>query len=94
MLIFKIMNKNKTLKILSFVCCIFSCVGCTNYDSLSQDIIVTDIENVSIQENKCLYTVRFYNRDIHRHTSTMSFYGKRGEYSYGDTLTLVKLNEK
>ena len=81
-------------KILILFVVLFACVSCTNYDSLSQDIIVTDIEHVSIQENKCLYTVRFYNRNIHRHTGTMSFYGKRGEYSYGDTLRLVKLNEK
>ena len=73
---------------------LFACVGCTNYNSLSQDIIVTDIKHISRQENRCLYTIRFYNRDSHTYNHTMSFYGKRGEYSYGDTLKLVKLKEK
>lgn len=88
------MYKNKILKILFFVFCIFSCIGCTNYNSLSQDIIVTDIEHINMQENKCLYTIRFFNRDSHRYTGTISFYGKPREYSCGDTLRLVKLNEK
>ena len=81
-------------KILILFIVFFACVGCTNYNSLSQDIIVTDIEYKSIKEGKCIYTVRFFNRDSHVSTSTMSFYGKRGEYSYGDTLTIVKLKEK
>lgn len=81
-------------KILILFIVFFSCIGCTNYNSLSQDIIVTDIEHINMQENKCLYTIRFFNRDSHRYTGTKSFYGKRGEYSYGDTLRLVKLNEK
>lgn len=81
-------------KILILFIVFFSCISCTRYNPLSQDIIVTDIEHISIQENKCLYTIRFYNRDSHRYNNTMSFYGKRGEYSYGDTLRLVKLNEK
>lgn len=72
----------------------FACVGCVNYNSLTQDIIVTDIEHKSIREGKCLYTVGFFNRDIHKCYSTMSFEGKIGAYSYGDTLTLVKLNKK
>lgn len=72
----------------------FACIGCVEYNSLSQDIIVTDIEYESIGGGKCLYTVRFFTRDSHKYTSTMSFYGKIGAYSYGDTLTLVKLNKK
>ena len=81
-------------KILISFIVFFSCISCTKYNSLSQDIIVTDIEHISMQENKCLYTIRFYNKDSHRYNSTMSFYGKRGEYSYGDTVKLIKLNEK
>ena len=81
-------------KILILFVVFFACIGCVDYNSLSQDIIVTDIEHESIREGKCLYTVRFFNRDSHKYTSTMSFYGKIGEYSYGDTLTLVKLNKK
>ena len=72
----------------------FACVGCVDYNSLSQDIIVTDIEHESIREGRCLYTVRFFNRSTHNYHSSMSFYGKIGAYSYGDTLTLVKLNKK
>ena len=81
-------------KILILFVVLFSCIGCTNYNSLSQDIIVTDIEHRNMQKNKCLYTIRFYNRDSHRYTGTISFYGKPREYSCGDTLRLVKLNEK
>ena len=81
-------------KILILFVVLFSCVGCTNYNSLSQDIIVTNIEHINMQKNKCFYTIKFYNRDSHKYNSIMSFYGKRGEYSYGDTLRLVKLNEK
>lgn len=72
----------------------FACIGCVEYNSLSQDMIVTDIGYESIGEGKCLYTVRFFNRDTHKYTGCMSFYGKIGAYSYGDTLTLVKLNKK
>ena len=85
----KIMNKIFILFVV-----FFACVGCVDYNSLSQDIIVTDIEHVSIREGKCLYTVCFFNRSSHNYTSSMSFYGKIGAYSYGDTLTLVKLNKK
>ena len=30
----------------------FACIGCVDYNSLSQDIIVTDIEHESIREGK------------------------------------------
>ena len=73
---------------------LFACVGCNNYNSLSQDIIVTDIKCRSIKQGECIYTVKFFNRDNHVCTGTISFYGKRGEYSCGDTLRLIKLNEK
>ena len=72
----------------------FACIGCVEYNSLSQDIIVTDIEHVSIKEGKCLYTVKFFSKSGHTYTRSISFYGKNGEYSYGDTLTFVKLNKK
>ena len=81
-------------KILILFIVFFSCISCTKYNSLSQDIIVTDIKCGSIKQGECIYTVKFFNRDDHICTGTISFYGKRGEYSYGDTLILVKLNEK
>jgi hypothetical protein len=81
-------------KILILFVAFFACVGCLDYNSLSQDMIVTDVEYGNIEQGKCLYTVRFFNRDTHKYTSSMSFYGKIGAYSHGDTLTLVKLNKK
>lgn len=81
-------------KILILFVAFFACIGCARYNSLSQDMIVTDIEYISIKEGKCLYTVMFFNKSNHMYTTSMTFYGKKGEYSYGDTLTFVKLNKK
>lgn len=72
----------------------FVCTGCIKFDSLSQDMIVTDIKYESIRQGKCLYTVRFFNRNTNTCISTMSFYGKEGQYSPGDTLIFVKLNKE
>ena len=81
-------------KILILFVAFFACIGCVDYNSLSQDIIVTDVEYGNIEQGECYYTVRFFNRDSNNYTNSMTFYGKIGAYSYGDTLTLVKLNKK
>ena len=81
-------------KILILFVVFFTCVGCVNYNSLSQDMIVTDVEYGNIEQSECFYTVRFFNRDSHKYTNGMTFCGKIGTYSHGDTLTLVKLNKK
>ncbi len=81
-------------KIIILFVAFFACISCIDYNSLSQDMIVTNIEYGSIKQGECRYTVRFFNRDSHKYTTSMTFYGKIGTYSQGDTLTLVKLNKK